>query len=63
MLVFSFIFGIIWGVIGSTFYSRMKQAINCGDAQTAWHNAKKVRLFFFIGLGVNLLVLLVYFFI
>ena len=58
MLVFGFIFGVLWGLLALSPYKKMRAAINEGDSETAWANAKKVKLFFFIGLGLNVLLLI-----
>ncbi len=61
MLVFGFIFGVIWGLLALGPYKRMRIAINAGDSIAAWANANKVKLFFFIGLGVNILFMIISF--
>lgn len=58
MLVFSFIFGILWGALAFSPYKKMSAAIDAGDAETAWANAKKVNTFFWIGVGLNVAFLL-----
>lgn len=54
MFVFSFIFGVIWGLLSIGAFKTMNQAINAGDVAQANLSAKKVRMFFFIGLAVNI---------
>ena len=58
MLVFGFVFGVLWGFLALSPYKKMRAAIDAGDAVAAWDNAKKVKMFFFIGLGVNVLILI-----
>ncbi len=57
LVILGFFLGIIWGALSIGPYQGMNIAIQNGDAETARQNAKKVRMFFFIGLGVNILVL------
>ena len=59
MVIFGFIFGVLWGALSIAPFTRMKNAVNEGDSETAWQNAKKVKLFFFIGLGVNILFIII----
>ena len=55
-LIFGFIFGVLWGFLALNWYRRMNEAIAGGDSAEAWNCARKVRMFFLIGLGVNVLV-------
>ncbi len=57
MLVFGFAFGVIWGLLALDPYRKMRNAIENGEAAVAWENAKKVKIFFFVGLGINILFL------
>ena len=59
LLVFSFLFGILWGILALSPYNKMKAAINAGDAVEARANAKKVLIFFFVGLAINAVIILV----
>ena len=59
MVIFGFIFGVLWGALAIGPFNRMKTAVNAGDSDTAWANAKKVKMFFFIGLGINILFLFI----
>ena len=58
MVIFGFIFGVLWGLLALGPFKRMKEAVEYGAPETAWENARKVKKFFFIGLGVNVLVLI-----
>ncbi len=59
MVIFGFIFGALWGALAIGPFVRMKNAVNAGDSYVAWENAKKVKIFFFIGLGINLLFIII----
>lgn len=59
MVIFGFIFGVLWGALAIGPFGRMKKAVNEGDSVTAWENAKKVKIFFFIGLAVNVVFLII----
>ena len=59
LLVFNFLFGILWGLLSISPYNKMKAAIDAGDVATARSNAKKVLIFFFIGLAVNIFIILI----
>lgn len=54
MFVFSFIFGLLWGLLSIGAYSTMNRAIAAGDVVQAQASAKKVKLFFTIGLIVTI---------
>lgn len=55
MVIIGFLLGILWGVLALFPYNKMKAAIDAGDEAEAWANAKKVKIFFWIGVGVNVL--------
>ena len=59
MLIVSFILGILWGLLALSPYNKMKAAIEAGDAETAWANAKKVKIFFWISIAVNVVFIIV----
>lgn len=59
MLIAGFILGIIWGALALSPYNRMKAAIEEGDSEEAWANAKKVRLFMILGIAANAVALLI----
>ncbi len=54
-VIAGFMMGALWGALSISPYVRMKNAIEAGDYSEAQANAKKVKMFFFIGLGVNAL--------
>ena len=58
MLVVSFFLGVLWGILAYSPYKKMSETIDTGDAETAWTNAKKVSKFFWIGIGVNVVLLI-----
>lgn len=53
LVILGFLIGILWGVLAIFPYRKMTAAINDGDVETAQANAKKVRLYFFVGLALN----------
>ena len=57
LMILGFFLGVVWGFLCIGPYKAMNIAIQNGDAVTAANNAKKIRLFFFIGLAVNVVVL------
>ncbi|MCR5565938.1 MAG: hypothetical protein K6F61_03740 [Clostridiales bacterium] len=57
-LVVGFVTGVLWGLLSLSPYSKMNKAIKDNDPYEAWPNAKKVRMFALIGIGVNVLFLL-----
>lgn len=58
MVIVGFFLGILWGVLSISPYQKMKAAIDAGDSVTAWDNAKKIRTFFWIGVAVNVLIII-----
>ncbi len=60
MFVFSFIFGVIWGLLSIGAFKTMNIRINAGDVEGANVSAKKVRMFFWIGLIVNIVLIIAY---
>ena len=60
MFVFSFIFGVLWGLLSIGAFTTMNRAINAGDAIQAQESAKKIRTFFFVGLTVNIVLTVLY---
>ncbi len=59
MLIIGFILGILWGVLMISPYSKMKAAIEAGDAETAWAKSKTVKTIFWIGVAVNVLFIII----
>lgn len=53
LLIISFAAGALWGALSISPYTKMKTAITTGDSTAAWACAKKVKIFFWIGLAVN----------
>lgn len=60
MFVFSFIFGVLWGLLSIGAFKTMNIRINEGDVEGANVSAKKVRMFFWIGLIVNIVLIAFY---
>ena len=60
MFVFSFIFGVLWGLLSIGAFTTMNRAINAGDAVQAQASAKKVRTMFWVGLIVNIVLIVCY---
>ncbi len=60
MFVFSFIFGVLWGLLSIGAFKTMNQRIAAGDVEGANQSAKKVRTFFWIGLIVNIVLVVAY---
>ena len=58
LLVLGFACGVLWGALSIRPYKGMKRCIQDGDSFGAWDYAKKVKMFAFIGVGVNILFLL-----
>ena len=58
-LVLGFITGVLWGLLALSPYKNMNLSIEAGDADEAWRYAKKVRMFALIGVGVNILVIII----
>ena len=59
MLIVSFVLGILWGILSLSPYNKMKAAIDAGDAEAAWANAKKVKTFFWIAIAINVVIFLI----
>ena len=59
MLIVSFVLGVLWGLLGLGPFKRMNAAVAAGDAETAWANAKKVELFFWIAIVLNVIFILI----
>ena len=55
MVIIGFFLGIIWGALSIGPYKNLSAAIAEGDVEAARANAKKIKIFFFIGLGLNVL--------
>lgn len=55
LVVITFMFAGIFGILAIPSYVRMCSAISDEDAVSARAKAKQIRMFFFIGLGVNVL--------
>ena len=60
MFVFSFIFGVLWGLLSIGAFKTMNLRIAAGDVEGANASAKKVRMFFWIGLIVNIVLVVFY---
>ena len=58
--VFSFIFGVLWGLLSIGAFKTMNLRIAAGDVEGANASAKKVRMFFWIGLIVNIVLVVFY---
>ena len=56
LVILGFVLGIIWGALSVSPYTKMKAAINNGDAETAQANAKKIRIYVIIGIVINVLI-------
>ncbi len=59
MVIIGFLLGILWGILAISPYTRMKVAIEAGDAETAWANSKKVKTIFWIGVAVNVVFIII----
>lgn len=59
MVIIGFFLGILWGVLSISPYNKMKAAIEAGDETAAWENAKKIKIFFWVGVGVNILFIII----
>ena len=57
-LVVGFLTGVLWGCLSISPFSKMNKAIQANDSYEAWNNAKKVRMFALIGIGVNVVIIL-----
>ena len=58
LMVFGFLLGVIWGALSVSHYREMNAAIARNDSVSAWEHAKKIRIFFWIGLVINVLLLI-----
>ena len=52
-VIAGFCLGILWGILSLSPYNKMKFAIEDGDEDVAWANAKKIRTYFIISLIVS----------
>lgn len=59
MVIIGFFLGILWGLLAVFPYIKMNKAIEAGDSATAWAQSKKVKTFFWIGVAVNVVFLIV----
>lgn len=59
MVIIGFFLGILWGILSLSPYGKMKAAIDAGDADEAWANARKIKTFFWIGVAVNVLFIII----
>ena len=59
MVIIGFFLGILWGILSIGPYQKLKLAIDNGDVEEAQANAKKIRIFFIIGVVVNVLFIIV----
>ena len=57
-MIVGFATGLLWGLLSIGPMKRMNVAINDGDSYTAWANAKKIRMFALIGIGINVVLIL-----
>ncbi len=55
LVIIGFFLGVLWGALALSPYNKMKKAIDAGDAEEAWANSKKIKIFFWIGVAVNVL--------
>ena len=60
MFVFSWIFGVLWGLLSLGAFITMNKRIAAGDVEGANQSAKKVRTMFWIGLIVCIVVTVLY---
>ena len=60
MFVFSFIFGVLWGLLSIGAFKTMNQRIAAGDVEGANQSAKKVRTMFTVGLVFTIVVVVLY---
>ncbi len=58
-LVVGFVTGVLWGLLSLSPFKRMNQAVAENNPDEAWRNARKIRMFALIGIGVNVLLLIV----
>lgn len=59
LTILGFLLGVLWGILCIGPYTNMKNAIANGDAYEARSNAKKIKIFFFVGLAVNVLIIMI----
>ena len=55
MVIIGFFLGVLWGALSIGPYRKLKVAVDNGDVAEAQANAKKIRIFFIIGVVVNVL--------
>lgn len=60
MFVFSWIFGVLWGALSIGAFVTMNKRIEAGDVEGANQSAKKVRTMFWVGLIVNIVLIVFY---
>lgn len=58
-MVVGFLTGVLWGALSISPMVKMNKAIADGDEYEAWRNAKKIRMFALIGIGVNVLFIII----
>lgn len=58
LLILGFVLGLIWGLLSWGPYKKLKEAIEIGDSDEAWANAKKIRTYVIIGAVINVLLFL-----
>ena len=58
LLVLGFLMGLIWGLLSLGPYKAMNAAVEAGNADEAWANAKKIKRFIIIGVVINVLILI-----
>ena len=59
-LVVGFVTGVLWGLLALAPFKRMNRAIAADDADEAWRNAGRVRLFALIGITLNVVYIIFY---
>lgn len=59
MVIIGFFLGILWGLLAVFPYIKMNKAIEAGDSATAWAQSKKVKTFFWIGVAVNVVFIII----
>jgi hypothetical protein len=59
MVIIGFFLGILWGILAISPYRKMSAAIDAGGEAAAWENPKKVKTFFWIGVAVNVLFIII----
>ena len=58
MVIVGFLCGILWGILAIGPYNKMKAAIDAGDDAAAWTYSKNVKLYYWIGIAVNILIII-----